>query len=264
MSSDVQLLIDNVIKNKNNYYKVLNLEKGTCDDKNVKKSYHKIALRIHPDKCSLPGWYFLLLIYDYSLLLMNNLFILNIGHEEAFKIVGSAFKCLETSDSRRNYDITGSDSDSSMQNNMGGHGFQSSQAAEEFFAQFLNAQRGGGGGNRGFQTFHFASNGQGFPGGGFPGGFAFNSFGQQQNQEPPEPPPIWIQNITKLIKLIPINLFTVPIIIFIFFYLVSYLLSILSRNIASFLAVTFFVQNKYRYYFYILIICYDIYNSYII
>jgi curved DNA-binding protein CbpA len=55
MSSDVQELIDRVIKNKDDYYKVLNLEKGSCDDKKVKKSYHKIALRIHPDKCSLPG-----------------------------------------------------------------------------------------------------------------------------------------------------------------------------------------------------------------
>jgi hypothetical protein len=152
-----------------------------------------------------------------------------------------------------------------MQNNTGMHGFQSSQAAEEFFAQFLNAQRNSGG-NSGFQSFHFPSNGGGgFQGGGFPGGgFSFQSFGQQQNQEPQEPPPFWIQYIKKLIKLIPINLFTLPIFIFLFFYLSSYLLSFLYRNIYYFVAVTFFCEKKIRYYLYILIFCYDIYTRYVI
>lgn len=76
------------IKNASSLYDVLRISKDDATDETVKKAYRKLALRLHPDKCS------------------------SAGTEEAFKAVSAAFKGLETVQSRRMYDMTGS-SDSS-------------------------------------------------------------------------------------------------------------------------------------------------------
>ena len=46
--------IHRVLANRRNYYRVLNLTPATTTNASVKKSYHKIARVIHPDKCKHP------------------------------------------------------------------------------------------------------------------------------------------------------------------------------------------------------------------
>lgn len=70
------------IKRSKNYYEILGVEKS-CSAEEIKKSYRKLSLKVHPDKNKAPG------------------------SEEAFKIVSKAFKCLSSVDSRRQYDQTG-------------------------------------------------------------------------------------------------------------------------------------------------------------
>ena len=43
-----------ILANRRNYYRVLNLTPATTTNASVKKSYHKIARVIHPDKCKHP------------------------------------------------------------------------------------------------------------------------------------------------------------------------------------------------------------------
>ena len=43
-----------ILANRRNYYRVLNLTPATTTNASVKKSYHKIARAIHPDKCKHP------------------------------------------------------------------------------------------------------------------------------------------------------------------------------------------------------------------
>ncbi|PKI85315.1 Chaperone protein dnaJ [Malassezia vespertilionis] len=69
------------------FYRVLSLEK-TAEEHEVKKSYKKLALQLHPDKNSAPG------------------------ADEAFKIVSKAFTVLSDKDKRGAYDRFGGDPDS--------------------------------------------------------------------------------------------------------------------------------------------------------
>ena len=54
-----------------------------ADDAALKKAYRMTALRLHPDKCQLPG------------------------SKEAFQKLGSAYSCLSDPDDRAYYDRTG-------------------------------------------------------------------------------------------------------------------------------------------------------------
>jgi DnaJ family protein B protein 12 len=82
--SEEQVLIIREIKRKKNYYDILGLEKNcTVDD--VRKSYRKLSLKVHPDKNKAPG------------------------AEEAFKSVSKAFQCLSNEESKRKYDLSGED-----------------------------------------------------------------------------------------------------------------------------------------------------------
>ena len=66
------------------YYDILAVDRSATDDQ-VKKSYRKLALKFHPDKCKAPG------------------------AEEAFKKISKAFQCLSDSGKRRSYDVSGRD-----------------------------------------------------------------------------------------------------------------------------------------------------------
>eukprot|EP00268_Persea_americana_P031228 TRINITY_DN3032_c0_g2_i1.p1 TRINITY_DN3032_c0_g2~~TRINITY_DN3032_c0_g2_i1.p1 ORF type:complete len:353 (-),score=66.11 TRINITY_DN3032_c0_g2_i1:516-1574(-) len=70
------------IKRHKDYYAILGVEKS-CTVEEVRKAYHKLSLKVHPDKNKAPG------------------------SEEAFKMVSKAFKCLSDEESRRRYDQTG-------------------------------------------------------------------------------------------------------------------------------------------------------------
>lgn len=82
--TEEQISIIREIKRKKNYYEILGLEKScTVDD--VRKSYRKLSLKVHPDKNPAPG------------------------AEEAFKAVSKAFQCLSNEESKRKYDLSGED-----------------------------------------------------------------------------------------------------------------------------------------------------------
>ncbi|KAF2317986.1 hypothetical protein GH714_041311 [Hevea brasiliensis] len=82
--TEEQITIVRQIKKKKDYYDILGLEK-TCSVEDVRKAYRKLSLKVHPDKNKAPG------------------------AEEAFKAVSKAFQCLSNEESRKKYDLTGSD-----------------------------------------------------------------------------------------------------------------------------------------------------------
>ncbi|KAF4385105.1 hypothetical protein F8388_014238 [Cannabis sativa] len=79
-----QIAIVREIKKKKDYYEILGVEKS-CSVEDVRKAYRKLSLKVHPDKNKAPG------------------------AEEAFKSVSKAFQCLSSEESRRKYDLVGSD-----------------------------------------------------------------------------------------------------------------------------------------------------------
>ncbi|KAJ8753110.1 hypothetical protein K2173_017654 [Erythroxylum novogranatense] len=82
--TEEQLTIVRQINKKKDYYEILGLEK-TCSVDDVRKAYRKLSLKVHPDKNNSPG------------------------AEEAFKAVSKAFQCLSNEESRKKYELTGSE-----------------------------------------------------------------------------------------------------------------------------------------------------------
>lgn len=82
--TEEQVSIIREIKRKKNFYEILGLEK-TCTIEDVRKSYRKLSLKVHPDKNKAHG------------------------AEEAFKAVSKAFQCLSNEESKRKYDVSGED-----------------------------------------------------------------------------------------------------------------------------------------------------------
>ncbi|OUM55134.1 hypothetical protein BVG19_g4618 [[Candida] boidinii] len=110
------------------YYKLLKVDKG-ANDIEIKKSYRKLAIKLHPDKNKHPH------------------------ASEAFKKIAKAFEVLSDADKKRIYDQTGVDPDSRGAGGPGAGGFSGF---------------GGGGrpaGRAGFDGFHPFMQGGG-PGGG--------------------------------------------------------------------------------------------------
>ncbi|XP_010541900.1 PREDICTED: chaperone protein dnaJ 49 [Tarenaya hassleriana] len=82
--TEEQIAIVRQIKSKKDYYEILGLEKN-CSVEDVRKAYRKLSLKVHPDKNKAPG------------------------SEETFKAVSKAFQCLSNEETRKKYDISGSD-----------------------------------------------------------------------------------------------------------------------------------------------------------
>ncbi|KAL4323263.1 hypothetical protein GQ457_11G017650 [Hibiscus cannabinus] len=82
--TEEQVVIVKQIRKKKDYYEILGLEKS-CSVDDVRKAYRKLSLKVHPDKNKAPG------------------------AEEAFKAVSKAFQCLSDEESRKRYDLVGSD-----------------------------------------------------------------------------------------------------------------------------------------------------------
>lgn len=76
--------VHQIKKNTRDYYKILGLEKD-CTVEDVRKAYRKLSLKVHPDKNKAPG------------------------AEDAFKAVSKAFQCLSDAESRKHFDLVGSD-----------------------------------------------------------------------------------------------------------------------------------------------------------
>lgn len=118
-------VVDRVRKCKHTaYYEILDIKENASDSE-IKKSYRKLALLLHPDKNGAPG------------------------ADEAFKLVSRAFQVLSDPQKRAAYDQYGDDL-SSRAGNMGGTGF--SRATGGLFGEEIDPQDlfnmffGGGGG----------------------------------------------------------------------------------------------------------------------
>lgn len=115
------------IKKCKDYYEVLNVTKEATDTE-IKKSYKKLALVLHPDKNRAPG------------------------AAEAFKAVGNAVAILTDAEKRKSYDLYGSEEQQNIGRNYHrahhqqygySRGFEADVTAEELFNMFFG---GGGGG----------------------------------------------------------------------------------------------------------------------
>lgn len=68
------------------YYKILEIERNASED-DIKKSYRKLALKYHPDRCK------------------------DIGAEDKFKEISEAYSVLSCIEKRRSYDVMGNSDD---------------------------------------------------------------------------------------------------------------------------------------------------------
>ncbi|AED90920.1 DnaJ-like protein [Arabidopsis thaliana] len=131
-STEEQRTIVREIKSKKDYYEILGL-KSNCSVEDLRKSYRKLSLKVHPDKNKAPG------------------------SEEAFKSVSKAFQCLSNEDTRRKYDGSGSDEPAyqprrDARRNNGFNGFYDDEFdADEIFRSFF------GGGEMNPATTQFRS-----------------------------------------------------------------------------------------------------------
>ncbi|KAF5789108.1 putative DnaJ domain, Chaperone J-domain superfamily [Helianthus annuus] len=115
-----QITIVREIRKKKDYYDVLGLEKS-CSVEDIRKAYRKLSLKVHPDKNKAAG------------------------AEEAFKKVSKAFQCLSDEESRKQYDVSGTDEpvyerQNRRRANQGfGNGFyyEGDVDAEEIFRNFF-------------------------------------------------------------------------------------------------------------------------------
>ncbi|GMQ07006.1 hypothetical protein CsSME_00051382 [Camellia sinensis var. sinensis] len=115
--TEEQISIVREIKRKKDYYEILGLEKG-CSVDDVRKAYRKLSLKVHPDKNTAPG------------------------AEEAFKSVSKAFQCLSDGESRKRYDLVGSEEPvyerRRQRQGQGFHGlYEADIDAEEIFRNFF-------------------------------------------------------------------------------------------------------------------------------
>lgn len=128
------------------YYEVLSVEKLSSDSE-IKKSYRKLAIKLHPDKNPHPR------------------------ASEAFKLLNKAWGVLSDPLKKRIYDQTGADPDSrapgfsSSASSGSTSGFSAQQFDGAFQDDIFNMFFGGGQ-RAGAQTFSFGNN-----------GFTFHSFG---------------------------------------------------------------------------------------
>ncbi|KAM1046718.1 hypothetical protein TB2_025712 [Malus domestica] len=146
--TEEQIAMVRQLKKKKDYYEILGVERS-CTVEDVRKAYRKLSLKVHPDKNKAPG------------------------AEEAFKSVSKAFQCLSNQESRKKYDVMGSDEPvyERRATKHGAHGFNGFNGfydadvdAEEIFRNFFF----GGGGMAPatqFRGFSFGHNGMGQRGG---------------------------------------------------------------------------------------------------
>jgi hypothetical protein len=156
-----------------------------------------------------------------------------IGCEEAFKAVSAAYKCLSNEDSKKMYDMTGSDNGDAYTGNASQfNGVNPNELFAQMFAQqFGSGMRGGAGGPTPF-VFHF---GAGQPG--------FASF--RQNSAPPSPTFEVPQPIKKLLSIIPWQV-VVCILLYLGVRFAIFIFHILSRIGHIVFAVLYLAPKNYR------------------
>ncbi|ONK80348.1 uncharacterized protein A4U43_C01F16690 [Asparagus officinalis] len=141
--TEEQLTIVHQIKKQKDYYQILGLERS-CTVEDVRKAYRKLSLKVHPDKNKAPG------------------------AEEAFKAVSKAFQCLSNEETKKRYDLVGSEEPNygrapTRQHSHGFNGFYGDDFdPDEIFRNFFG---GGPQATTPFGTFHFRTGGMGMPNG---------------------------------------------------------------------------------------------------
>lgn len=152
-SAEQEKVVLHVLKYKpHQYYEILDCQKSSNEGE-IKKSYRKLAIKLHPDKNPHPR------------------------SAEAFKIVNKAWEVLSDPSKKRIFDQTGADPDSRFAQASSGSGAGFGGSAPSPFQGFQGGGRGGGafedeifnmffGGGGPSQTFTFGNN-----------GFQFQSFG---------------------------------------------------------------------------------------
>ncbi|KAJ1528884.1 hypothetical protein ONE63_007253 [Megalurothrips usitatus] len=106
------------IKKSKDYYEILGVDKEASESE-IRKSYKKLALLIHPDKNQAPG------------------------AQEAFKVIGNAVAILTDPEKRKQYDLYGSAEERVSHHHNQGHehnytrGFEADLTAEELFNLFF-------------------------------------------------------------------------------------------------------------------------------
>ncbi|KAL1517924.1 hypothetical protein ABEB36_001623 [Hypothenemus hampei] len=107
-----QLALVKRIRACKDYYEILCVSKDATDSE-IKKSYKKIALQLHPDKNRAPG------------------------ADEAFKAVGNAVAVLTDVEKRKQYDLCGKDDERVSRNTNHYRTFESDVNPEELFNMFF-------------------------------------------------------------------------------------------------------------------------------
>ncbi|XP_020571531.1 chaperone protein dnaJ 49-like [Phalaenopsis equestris] len=142
--TEEQIAIVRQIKKKKDYYEILGLERS-CTVEDVRKAYRKLSLKVHPDKNKAPG------------------------AEEAFKVVSKAFQCLSNEESRKSYDVSGTDDPAPVRRRHHSHeygfnGFYDADVdADEIFRNFFFGGRHPA--TTSFGAFQFRTGGMGGNGG---------------------------------------------------------------------------------------------------
>lgn len=142
--TEEQLTIVHQIKKQKDYYQILGLERS-CTVEDVRKAYRKLSLKVHPDKNKAPG------------------------AEEAFKAVSKAFQCLSNEETKKRYDLVGSEEPNytrapARHHSHGFNGFYEEEFdPDEIFRNFFFG--GGPQATTPFGTFHFRTGGMGMPNG---------------------------------------------------------------------------------------------------
>jgi hypothetical protein len=203
MEESIEQLIARIGSTKD-LYAVLGV-KSDADASTLTKAYRKLALKLHPDKCTLSG------------------------SDDAFKKVSNAFTVLKDADQRAHYDRFGGDassvgSTSQSGNPFGGAAFNPEDLFEAMFRdhpQFAHRRRGGEGGGMGGRV----PGGVQFSFNTMPGGFA----AAQPVQLPQLPAPL-LAMFTLVSQVVPM-----PVLILLggslFLYLFAALSSLVFRNL---------------------------------
>lgn len=117
--SSEQLALVKKIRCCKDYYEILSVSKDATDSE-IKKSYRKIALQLHPDKNRAPG------------------------ADEAFKAVGNAVAVLTDVEKRKQYDMYGNDEErvSRSHTHSYSRGFEAEVSPDELFNMFFGTSFG--------------------------------------------------------------------------------------------------------------------------
>eukprot|EP00210_Caulerpa_lentillifera_P009120 g8696.t2 len=115
--TEEQRLLISKIKRAKDYYEILEISKEASED-DIKRSYKKLALKLHPDKNKASG------------------------AEEAFKAVSRAFSCLSDEEKRNNYDTYGTEDRAQVTRPTyyQHQGFQDDFDPQEIFNMFFGGQ----------------------------------------------------------------------------------------------------------------------------